>query len=132
MIARRNFEAATPALQRVIELEEDSSVGLSAKIIFAKMEFDNKNFDATSKIVNEILDANPNYDDAKVLEARIFLIKENYDAAISLLNRVIWSKEGAEEANLLLGQIFIIKGDLKKLINISLMHWKVIQLTSKH
>lgn len=114
MIARRNFEAATPALQRVIELEEDSSVGLSAKIIFAKMEFDNKNFDATSKIVNEILDANPNYDDAKVLEARIFLIKENYDAAISLLNRVIWSKEGAEEANLLLGQIFIIKGDLKK------------------
>ena len=114
MIARRNFEAAKPALNQVIELEEDSSVGLSAKILLAKMEFENKHFDAVSKIVAEVLDANPNYDDAKILEARLFLVKEDYDAAIALLNRVIWSKEGSEEANLLLAQIFLIKSDLKK------------------
>lgn len=114
MIARRNFEAAKPALNQVIELEEDSLVGLSAKILFAKMEFDTKNFDAASKIVAEVLDANTNYDDAKILEARLFLVKEDYDAAIALLNRVIWSKEGSEEANLLLAQIFLIKSDLKK------------------
>ncbi|MDD1618486.1 MAG: tetratricopeptide repeat protein, partial [Methylococcaceae bacterium] len=42
MIARRNFEEAKAPLDRVIELEEDSIVGLSAKTLLAKIAFDNK------------------------------------------------------------------------------------------
>ena len=114
MIARRNFVAAKTALNRVIELEEDSIVGLSAKTLLAKMAFDDKNFEESEKIVKEILDANSSYDDAKVLQARLLLVKEQYDDAIALLNKVIWSKEDSEEANLLLGQTFLIKGDQKQ------------------
>jgi len=114
MIARRNFEEAKNALDRVIELEEDSTVGLSAKTILAKIAFENKDFDGSEKIVAEILDANSSYDDARVLQARILLVKEQYDEAIALLNKVIWSKEDSEEANLLLGQIYLIKGDQKE------------------
>ena len=114
MIARRNFEEAKAALNRVIELEEDSIVGLSAKTLLAKIAFDNKDFEGSEKIVEEILDANSSYDDAKVLQARLLLVKEQYDEAIALLNKVIWSKEDSEEANLLLGQTFLIKGDQKQ------------------
>ncbi len=114
MIARRNFEEAKLALNRVIELEEDSNVGLSAKTLLAKIAFDNKDFEESQKIVKEILDANSSYDDAKVLQARLLLVKEQYDEAITLLNKVIWSKEDSEEAQLLLGQVFLIKGDKKQ------------------
>ena len=114
MIARRNFEEAKTALNRVIELEEDSNVGLSANTLLAKIAFDNKDFEESQKIVKEILDANSSYDDAKVLQARLLLVKEQYDEAITLLNKVIWSKEDSEEAQLLLGQVFLIKGDKKQ------------------
>lgn len=111
MIARRNFDEAKTALNRVIELEEDSNVGLSAKTLLAKIAFDNKDFEGSEKIVEEILDANSSYDDANVLKARLLLVKEQYDDAIALLNKVIWSKENSDEAHLLLGQAFLIKGD---------------------
>ena len=114
MIARRNFEEAKTTLNRVIELEEDSIVGLSAKTLLAKMAFDNKDFEGSEKIVEEILNANSNYDDARTLQARLLLVKEKYDEAIALLNKVIWSNERSEEANLLLGQTFLIKGDQKQ------------------
>ena len=114
MVARRNFEEAKTALNRVIELEENSVVGLSAKTLLAKIAFDNKDFEGSKKIVDEILDANSSYDDAIVLQARLLLVKEQYDEAIALLNKVIWSKEDSEEANLLLGQTFLIKGDKKQ------------------
>ena len=113
MIARRNFEESRAPLDRVIELEENSNVGLSAKTLLAKIAFDNKNYKESEKIVEEILEANSSYDDAIVLQARLLLVKEQYDEAIALLNRVIWSNEGSGEANLLLGQIYLIKGDQK-------------------
>jgi tetratricopeptide (TPR) repeat protein len=113
MIARRNFEEAKKALNRVIELEDNSNVGLSAKTLLAKLAFENKDFEGSEKIVEEILDANSSYDEAKVLKARLLLVKGQYDEAIALLNRVIWSSEDSEEANLLLGQTFLIKGDQK-------------------
>ena len=114
MIARKNFDEAKPVLNRVIELEKNSIVGLSAKTTLAKIAFENKDFDGSGKIVEEILEANSSYDDAKVLQARLLLVKEQYDEAIRLLNKVIWSKEDSEEAQLLLGQTFLIKGDQKQ------------------
>ena len=114
MIARRNFDEAKIALNRVIKLEKNSNLGLSAKTLLAKMAFDNKDFERSEKIADEILDENSSYDDANVLKARLFLTKEKYDEAIALLNKVIWSKENSEEAQMLLGQIFVIKGDQKQ------------------
>ncbi|MEI8210167.1 MAG: tetratricopeptide repeat protein, partial [Methylococcales bacterium] len=114
MIARRNFIAAETALNRVIGLEDNSTVGLSAKMLLAKIAFDNRDFEKSEKIVNEILETNSSYDDAKVLQARLLLVKEQYDEAIILLNKVIFSKEDSEEANLLLAQSFLIKGDQKQ------------------
>ncbi|NOT12196.1 MAG: tetratricopeptide repeat protein [Methylococcaceae bacterium] len=114
MIARNNFDEAKKALGRVIELEEDSKVGLSAKTLLAKMAFDSKDFDGAEKIVQEILDDNSNYDDAKILRARLLLVKEKYDDAIELLNKVLFSQPNSSEALLLLGQALLVKGDQKQ------------------
>lgn len=114
MIARKNFDEAKKALNRVIELEEDSNVGLSAKTLLAKMAFDSKNFEESGKIVEEILQANSSYNDAKILKARLLLVKERYDDAIELLNKVLWSQADSEEAQLLLAQTFLVKGDQKQ------------------
>jgi len=83
-------------------LEDNSIVGLSAKTLLAKIAFENKDFEGSGKIVEEILDANSSYDDARILQARLLLLKEQYDEAIALLNKVTWSAEGSEEANLFL------------------------------
>jgi len=114
MIARKNFDEAKKVLNRVIELEEDSNVGLSAKTLLAKIAFNSKNFDESGKIVEEILQANSSYDDAKILKARLFLVKEQYDDAIEWLNKALWSQSNSEEAQLLLAQTFLVKGDQKQ------------------
>jgi tetratricopeptide (TPR) repeat protein len=114
MIARKNFDEAKTTLNRVIDLEDDSNVGLSAKTLLAKMAFDSKDFDGAEKIVEEILANNSNYDDAKILQARLLLVKEKYDDAEELLNKVLFSQPNSSEALLLLGQTFLIKGDQKQ------------------
>ncbi len=114
MIARKNFDEAKTTLNRVIELEDNSNVGLSAKTLLAKMAFDSKDLDGAEKIVEEILDDNSNYDDAKILQARLLLVKEKYDDGIELLNKVLFSQPNSSEALLLLGQTFLIKGDQKQ------------------
>ncbi|MGZ8165304.1 MAG: tetratricopeptide repeat protein [Methylobacter sp.] len=114
MIARKNFDEARKALNRVIELEEDSNVGLSAKTTLAKIAFEQKDYKEAGRIVEEILDANSNYDDGKILRARLLLVNEQYDEAIDLLNKVIWSKPDSEEALILLGEAFLVKGDQKQ------------------
>ncbi len=114
MVARGKFEEAKKVLNRVIELEENTEVGLKAKTVLAKIAFENKNFDEASKIVDDILQANSNYDDGKILQARLLLVKEKYDEAITLLNKILWGKHDSEEAMLLLGQSYLIKGDQKE------------------
>ena len=114
MIARKNFVEAKKALDRVIELEKDSNVGLSAKTLLAKMAFDSKDFEGAEKIVAEILDENSNFNDAKILQARLLLVKESYDEAIDLLNKVLYSQPNSSEALMLQGQAFLVKGDQKQ------------------
>ncbi|MGZ8189857.1 MAG: tetratricopeptide repeat protein [Methylococcaceae bacterium] len=111
MIARKNYDEAKKVLNRVIDLEETSNVGLLAKTILAKIAFENQDLDEAAKIIDEILEDNSNYDEAKILQARLLLVKEQYDEAIAVLNKVIWSKSDSEEALLLLGQAFLITGD---------------------
>jgi len=114
MIARKNFDQAKKVLNTVIELEENSNVGLGAKTILAKIAFDLKKTDEAQKIVDEILESNSNYDDAKILNARLLLVKEQYDEAIDLLTKVTWSKPDSDEAMLLLAQSLLVKGDTKQ------------------
>ncbi|MEQ1530801.1 MAG: tetratricopeptide repeat protein, partial [Methylococcales bacterium] len=114
MVARGKLDEAKKVLNQVVELEENTDVGLKAKTVLAKIAFENRNLEESGRIVDDILSANSNYDDAKILQARLLLVKEKYDEAIMLLNKILWSKADSEEAMLLLGQAYLIKGDQKQ------------------
>lgn len=114
MVSRGQFEEAKKVLNRVVELEEDTDVGLKAQTLMAKIAFGTKSYDEASKLVDAILKANSNYDDAKIMQARLMLVKEQYDEAIALLNKVLWSRSDSEEAMVLLGQAYLVKGDQKE------------------
>ncbi|CAA9889377.1 Beta-barrel assembly-enhancing protease [Candidatus Methylobacter favarea] len=114
MIVSENFNEARKVLNRVIELEENSNVGLTAKTILAKIAFDQKDYLATKRMVDEILEANSNFDDGKILRARLLFVNKQYDQAIDLLNSVMWSKPDSDEALILLAEAFLAKGDQKQ------------------
>ncbi|MDD5124974.1 tetratricopeptide repeat protein [Methylovulum sp.] len=111
MSSKRNFEEANTVLNRIIELEKNTEVGLAAKVLLAKNAFDDKNYDKADKLVTEVLKVNTSLIDAKIVRARLFLVKKQYDDAIKLLNEISWSKPDSDEVLLLLGQSFLNKGD---------------------
>ena len=114
MMARKDFAEAEIVLIHVIELDEDDELVLSAKMARAKIAFELKDFEASKKIVDEILADNLNHIEAKILQARLLLIKAQYDDAIELLTKILWEKPNSEETLILLGQSFLVKGDQKQ------------------
>ena len=114
MITRKNYDDAKNVLNRVIELDEDTELVLSAKMLLAKIAFELKDFEASKKIVENILADNSNHIDAKILQARLLLTKAQYEDAIDLLTKILWDKPDSEETLILLGQSFTVKDDQKQ------------------
>ncbi len=114
MIARKKFDEAKDILNRIIELDDEAEQVLSAKMLLANVDFYVKDFDAATKIVDEILEDNENHIDAKILQARLLLTKSQYDEAIKLLTKILWDKADSKEALGLLGQTYVAKGDQKE------------------
>jgi tetratricopeptide (TPR) repeat protein len=113
-IAHKRLGESEKILNQVIEMEQDSPVGLLAKTSLAKIAFDRQDLIETEKLIGEILEDNANYNDAKVLRARVLLVEKHYDSALELLNKVLLSQPELEEALLLSGQAFLATGDRKK------------------
>lgn len=113
-VTRTREPEAVEIFNQIVNTENNSLVGLSAKTGLAKMAFDRQDIAETEKLVGEILEENSNYNDAKVLQARIFLVKKQYNQAQELLNNVLLSQPGLEEALLLSAQTFLALGDQQK------------------
>lgn len=114
MITRKDFDEAKIVLDRVLDLDESAEQVLSAKILLANIAFDQKDFEATKKFIDEILAGNSNHIEAKILQARVMLVKNQYDEAIDLLSKVLWDKPDYEKALVLLAQTYSLKGDQKQ------------------
>ncbi|MFZ2451938.1 MAG: tetratricopeptide repeat protein [Methylovulum miyakonense] len=109
MTARKQFEEANKIFNQVIASEKDSDIAYAAKALLAKNVLDNKNYDMASKIVDEILEAKPDYASAKILKARLFIAKQLPDEAIEILNKLAFSRPNSDEILYLLGQSYLIK-----------------------
>ncbi|WP_394754648.1 tetratricopeptide repeat protein [Crenothrix sp.] len=112
-ITRNHLDEARKILNQVVALEDDSSVGLSAKTLLAKIAFEVHDLKEAERLIGEILQDNSNYNDAKVLQARIFLVSKQYDKAMELLRKVLLNQPELEEALLLLGQTYVATNDQK-------------------
>jgi len=111
MASRKNYAEANKVLNQVIASEKDSKVGFAAKTMLAKNVLDDKDYDAANKIIDEILEAKPDYDNAKILRARWYIAKQLTDEAIDMLNKLAFAKPNSDEVLYLLGQAHLIKGN---------------------
>ncbi len=109
MAARKNYAEANTVLNQVIASEKDSNLGFAAKTLLAKNILDNKEYDTADKVIGEILEAKPDYDNAKILRARWFLAKQLSDEALEMLNKLAFSKPNSDEVQYLLGQAYLVK-----------------------
>jgi tetratricopeptide (TPR) repeat protein len=71
MLVSGYAEEALKGLQQVIELENNSNIGLIAKSIVAEINLNNKEFDKVEHAVSEILSANSDFIDATLLKAKL-------------------------------------------------------------
>ncbi len=114
MLVSGYTEEASKGLIQVVEAEENSNLGLTAKSILAEIDLNNKEFDKVEAAVSEILSANSDFIDATLLKARLFLIQNKADEAIEILNKAVWTKNDSDNAYMLLGQAYALKRDSKQ------------------
>ncbi|WP_157205585.1 tetratricopeptide repeat protein [Methylomonas koyamae] len=113
MMANGFIDAAKNGLQKVVELEGDGDLGLTAKVLIADTSMLAKQYDVAKNIVDQVLVSNPEFVPAKLLRARLFLAENNPDEALVLLNKLVWDKANLDEVYALLGQVHQVKKDRK-------------------
>ncbi|WP_054762479.1 tetratricopeptide repeat protein [Methylomonas koyamae] len=113
MMANGFIDTAKNGLQKVVELEGDGDLGLTAKVLIADTSMLAKQYDVTKNIVDQVLVSNPEFVPAKLLRARLFLAENNPDEALVLLNKLVWDKANLDEVYALLGQVHQVKKDRK-------------------
>lgn len=114
MLAKGNEAGAKETLTQVSTGQGYSKTGIEAKILLAKIAFDTRDYPATKKIAEEILQNEPNQLDAKLLQARLLLIEEQYVQAKAYLDKIIWSHPKSDKALVLLAQLYLVQGEQEK------------------
>ena len=111
MLASGYLDSATKGLNQVVEVEKNSSTGLTAQAILAEIALNKKDYELVSRAIDNILQANSDFVDASLLKARLMLIQNKVDEGIELLNKTVWSKNDSDAAYVLLGQAYLLKKD---------------------
>lgn len=114
MLAKDHAPRARAMLQQVIVEKPYSVPALEAKILLAKLAFDEHDYVATKKTAIDILAKVPDHLDAQLLQVRLLLVEEQYDQAKDLLDKMIWTHPKSDEALVLLAQIYLVQGDRDK------------------
>lgn len=104
----KNAEAKQ-ALNKIIELKPKTKEGLSAKIMLAKMAFQENDTELAQNLAKEVLSEDKNNLDAALMKARLDLQKGLTDEAIANLRVVLRDFTNSEEALVLMGQAYLKK-----------------------
>ncbi len=113
MMANGFTNDAKTGLQKVVALEENSDLGLTAQVLIAEIAVGAKQYDSATEIADRVLSSNSDFVPAKLLKARLFLINNGPDEAVALLNKLVWDKSNLDEVYSLLGQAYQVKQDRK-------------------
>lgn len=114
MLASEYGDDGVLGLNRVVESEKGSNIGLTAQTILAEIFLNKKEYEKAEKSIADILAENSDFVDANLLKARLFLMQNKVDQAIELLNKTVWIKSDSDNAYMLLGQAYTIKNDKKQ------------------
>ncbi|MCQ8127174.1 tetratricopeptide repeat protein, partial [Methylomonas rivi] len=114
MLVSGYLNEAENGLEKIVAIEKNSSLGLTAKTILAEVYINKKQYDQADAAISAVLNENSEFVEANLLKARLFLINNKVDDAIDLLNKVVWAKNDSDNAFMLLGQAYTIKKDWKQ------------------
>lgn len=114
MLRAGYLDAASAGLQQIVELQENSEVGLSAQTILAEIALNKKEYNKAEELITHILQADSDIIEASLLKAQLLLMQNNVDQAIDFLNKLVWSKKDSDNAFMLLGKAYMLKKDLKQ------------------
>ncbi len=104
----KNTEAKQ-ALNKIIELKPKSKEGLNAKIMLAKMAFQDNDTELAQNLIKAVLSEDKTNQDASLMKARLDLQKGLTDEAITNLRLVLRDFTNSEEALVLMGQAYLKK-----------------------
>lgn len=111
-LMNRHTAAAVSELKKISQSEAfEDDKRLEARLLLARVKFQQKDYAQTLQDVGQILDDNPNYIDAKILKARVLAEQGQLDEAIALLNTVLWDMPNSDETLVLLGNIYLLKAE---------------------
>lgn len=126
VLSKRDIAKAKEILNQIImEQEDDSKDKQTALYLLAGLSYEQKNYQKSSELTEQLLRINPDYVDAKVLKAGILLNQGNYSDAEKLLNNILWEKPDSDNAMVLLAKIYLERGDRDKANNKFLEAFKI-------
>lgn len=108
-IKQNKLTEAKQALSKVIELKPTAKEGLNAKIMLAKLAFQENDSELASNFVKDVLFTDARNLDALLLKARLDLQKGLYDEVISSVRVILRDYSNSDEAMVLLGQAYLKK-----------------------
>ncbi len=116
-LSKNNRNLANKILNEIVAEEGDSKQKQTTLFMLASMSFQQRDYEKSEKLVENILQINPDYVDAKILKAGILLTREKYSDAEELLNNILWEKPDSDRAMVLLAKIYLERGDNNKANN---------------
>lgn len=100
------IDEAKKSLNRIIELKPNSKEGHSAKIMLAKMAFQEKDTELAQNLVKQVLSDDPHNLEGLLMKARMDMQKGLYDEAITNLRVVLRDYSNSDEAMVLIAQAY--------------------------
>ena len=111
-LLKKNYTKAMEAFNKSLELQEENNIG--AFIGLAKINYAQKNYNATLIYINKILAHQPKNITANILLAGILAEREDYPSAIKTLKKLIFTYPNTPKPWMSLGKLYFKMGEFLK------------------
>jgi len=114
MVNKKHYDEANLLLEKILAKEKGTKLGFAAKTQLANNALAVQDWGRAAQLADELLEENPNYDDAKIVKVKLFFEEKRYDEAIKLLDKLSWSQPKSDQIQLLLGEAYYHQGETEK------------------
>jgi len=114
MVSKKNYDEANLLLEKIAAKEKGTKFGYAAKTQLANNALAVNDWGRASQLADELLQENPNFDDAKIIKVKLLFEKKQFDDAIEILDKLSWNQPKSDVIQLLLGEAYYYKGEIEK------------------
>lgn len=115
LLLRKKTDSAKTYLEKIAQ-SKSKPEKLEARLLLAKMAFQQQDFKTASSLIDGILEEDSENQDAQILQARVLVTKKKYQEAKTLLTSVLWSHPKSDETIVMLAQLELLEGNEKQAV----------------